>query len=167
MKNIDLIKDMYPEGVIRSLLARYGKFRAISGMEIKILEVNGKTLKIEAVHKKRKSRLLNQKELIDRAKTIFDFWDGTVHCFPLTYEPELSKINNTWIRKKMGEYEVKNKDIERNLGLDKSTVSTIINGGRSLTKSQKALFYYYFLHFDTYQAMEHLQEIVSRHKKEA
>ncbi len=88
--------------------------------------------------------ILNQKELVERAKEVFP--DAKV--IPLVYSLDVATIDLEWIESKMNEFGIKRNDIIKQMALDKSTLSSMFNGDRGLTKSQRAAFYFYFLTYE-------------------
>jgi hypothetical protein len=48
----------------------------------------------------------------------------------------------------MEDLKIKNSDIIKQIGIDKSTLSSLFTKETPLTKFQKAAFYYYFLLFE-------------------
>ena len=95
--------------------------------------------------------LLNQKQLIDRAKEIFP--DQKVK--PSVYSVDVTNIDIDWVRKKMDEFGIKRKDIIKQLAIDKSTLSSMFSGDRGLTKSQRAAFFFYFLTYELNYEFRH------------
>ena len=57
---------------------------------------------------------------------------------------DIDAVNAEWINSRMEKLNIKAKNIETYTGIDKSTLSTLINGNRELTKWQKVAFYYFF-----------------------
>lgn len=53
-------------------------------------------------------------------------------------------VDIEWIRSEMDQTGIEPKDLCLLLGIDKSTISILLNGDRLLTKWQKACFYYFF-----------------------
>lgn len=98
--------------------------------------------------------ILNQKELYDRAKEIFP--DNKI--MPVAYSLDVSEITLGWIKSKMEEYGIKRNDLIKQLAIDKSSLSLYLSGKRTMDKSQKAAFYYYFL---TYELNRDLREQLS------
>ncbi|NDV56937.1 hypothetical protein [Bacteroides sp. 519] len=92
-------------------------------------------------------RYLEPKELISRTKEVFDIVpEGTrVHVHPVAYiKKRLKTYNVQDILKDMDELGLQQKDLVKLLDIDKSNINRLLNGGRELTKYQKAMFYYTF-----------------------
>lgn len=53
-------------------------------------------------------------------------------------------VTAAWIQQKQLDLGIKNKDIVRDTGIDKTTVSAYVGGLKPLSGVVKALFYYYF-----------------------
>ncbi len=92
--------------------------------------------------------LLEQKDLIRITRQSFDkfFPDHhiIVHPYPFIPNP-VAEVDSKWIEKKMLVTGTRLKDIVAETGLNKSYLSTLINGKDPLSDMAKAMFYYYFL----------------------
>lgn len=157
MKNINLLPI---DSKTREMLnLRADKLAANTGIVIDILDVSEDVCRLRIEHKVwRNTKLFNQKELASRGHELFEPINKLLklkfHYVTLTYMPEVSVVNAEWIKQNMDLYGLKNSDIEKQTGLDKSTVSTLLSEGRELTKSQKFAFYYYFKVFDINNSIE-------------
>lgn len=100
--------------------------------------------------------ILNQKQLVERAREIFDYGDWKI--VPVVYSLDVNEIDIPWIEAKMEEFGIKRNDIIKQLALDKSTLSSLFSGDRGLTKGVKAAFYFYFL---TYQLNRDFREQIN------
>lgn len=58
---------------------------------------------------------------------------------------EADIINKVYIQDVMKQYELKSKDLEVDLGINKSRVSEWLSGKRELTKPVRNMFYWYFV----------------------
>lgn len=93
--------------------------------------------------------ILNQKQLVERAKEIFP--DAKIQ--PNVFSLDVSKIDVDWINERMNEFGIKRNDLIKQLALDKSYISLLFadeNNSRkvNLSKPMKAMFYYYFLTYE-------------------
>lgn len=99
--------------------------------------------------------ILNQKQLYDRAKEVFP--DRKI--LPVVYSLDVNDITVEWIENRMTEFGIKRNDLIKQLAIDKSTLSLFFSGGRGLTKSQKAAFFFFFLTYELNRDFrEHLDE---------
>jgi hypothetical protein len=93
-------------------------------------------------------KYLSTSELVDRARGVFSpvLPEGTViHVRPIPFKKDdLNKFTITDIENGMKEFDLKPKDLVKLLDIDKSNISIILNDGRTMTKSQRAMFYYLF-----------------------
>lgn len=92
-------------------------------------------------------KYLNAKELIDRTKDVFNMLpDGlALRMRPVPYSK--SRLENYTIGDVLADMEkfgIQQKDLVKLLDINKSTLNTLLNGGRELTKPHKAMFYYLF-----------------------
>lgn len=138
---------------------RADKLAANTGVVIDILEVSQDTIRLRIEHKVwRNTKLFNQKELAAKGRELFESLNSLLnlklHYVTLTYNPEVSVVNADWIKHNMELYGLKNSDIEKQTGLDKSTISILLSEGRGLTKSQQVAFYYYFKVFEINASIE-------------
>ena len=95
--------------------------------------------------------ILNQKQLVMRAKKIFP--DKKIR--PVVFSLDISFITLDWIKAKMEEFGIKRKDLIRQLAIDKSSLSLLLKGDRKMNKLVKSAFFYYFL---TYELNKDLRE---------
>ncbi len=56
----------------------------------------------------------------------------------------LRNVNYQWVNTKLEELGLTRKDIMKDLLLDKSSISLLLNGTRKFNKTTKAAFFYYF-----------------------
>lgn len=88
--------------------------------------------------------VLNQKELVQRAKEVFP--DAKV--VPVVFSLDVDIITVEWIEAKMNEFGIKRNDLIKQLAIDKSSLSLFLSGNRKMDKSQKAAFFFYFLTYE-------------------
>jgi len=139
----------------RSELSRSISLYLASGIVIDILEVeNDKSIKVLIQQKELKNGLiLNQKQLIERCKKVFEPTGLSIKVVPVVYSFNTDVVTVEWIENKMHEYGIKRNDLIGQLALSKSYLSRLFSkdsspSSVSLSKPMKALFFYYFL---TYQ----------------
>lgn len=88
--------------------------------------------------------ILNQKQLVTRAKEVFP--DAKI--IPVVYSLDVSEITLDWIDDKMREFGIKRKDLIKQMAIDESSLSLYLSGKRKIDKSQRAAFFYYFLTYE-------------------
>lgn len=88
--------------------------------------------------------ILNQKQLVDRAKEIFP--EHKIR--PVVYSLDVSNISIEWIETKMKEFGIKRKDLIKQLAIDKASLSLLFSKKTDLSKRTKASFFYYFLSYE-------------------
>jgi hypothetical protein len=146
---------------IQPLERTIGNLRALSKIEFRILENNSfsYTIQVKQVEATDTGRIFTQKELVERASSVFSLIeDYSFKYIPVTYSPDFSIVNVDWINDQMKEFDLKNSDISRQTGIDKSTLSLLFTGRKNFTLIHKALFYFYF---DHYRVSKNCREIVS------
>ena len=98
-------------------------------------------------------KYLTTKELVDRAKGVFEGIlpkNTKLHVRPIAFNPtDLKNFSIEDVEKKMEELGLKPKDLVKGLDIDKSTVSLLLSKGRELTKSSKAMLYYFFKYMES------------------
>lgn len=92
-------------------------------------------------------KYLSRGELVAKIKEAFNFLPDSVllHIRPIPYEKsKLLSYNIEDVRADMEKYGLQQKDLVKLLNIDKASINILLNGGRELTKYQKAMFYYFF-----------------------
>lgn len=122
---------------------------ASTGIEIEIVSIEEN--RVTAIIKQ--SRLingfiLNQKQLVERCKGVFENTGLGVIVVPVVFVLKVSTINILWIENKMVEFGIKRNDLIKQLAIDKSSLSLVLSGKRELSKPMKATFFYYFLTYE-------------------
>lgn len=84
--------------------------------------------------------LLNQYDLRQRGKEVFP----NRHIVPKVFFLDTDVVTPLWIQSKMNEVGIYQRDLSRQIGMDETVVSKLINGKRPMTRAVQALFYYYF-----------------------
>lgn len=149
MKNIELLPaDVETKEEIR-LLA--DKLTATTGIVTGVLSFENNIIRLRIEQKVLKNGfILNQTQLVARGVTVLAPLENKykIHFVPLTYRPDFKSIDHNWIIIRMNEFNLRAKDISKQLAITKSDFSLILTGKNILTDFQKSAFYYYFLQFD-------------------
>lgn len=127
------------------------KLLGYAGIKVDVLSFEEGVLKVRVEQKELKNNhLLSQSQLVNRAGSVFAPLENRykVHYVALTYKPDLADVDKDWINAKLQEFKLSRNDLIKQLEIDKSTLSELLSGNRSLTKFQKAAFYYYFMTFE-------------------
>lgn len=88
--------------------------------------------------------ILNQKELVERARSIFP----GAKIVPVVFCLDVDSIDINWIENRMQEFGIKRKDLIKQTCIDKSSLSLYFSGKRKMDKAQRAIFFYYFLTYE-------------------
>lgn len=89
------------------------------------------------------NKYLSKKELIERAKGVFEHLDITIHVHATEFIARgLEAFELKDVLSFMEKNNLSNMDICNLTGYDKSSMSLLISGERELTKSAKAMFFY-------------------------
>lgn len=90
-------------------------------------------------------RIFLQKEIVDLVKrTLEPIYNQHYYVLPITFSPDFSIVTTEWVNTQMKEHGLKNADIGRQTGINKSTLSELFTGRRPFTLMHKALFWHYF-----------------------
>lgn len=92
-------------------------------------------------------KYLSADELVKRTKDVFNMIPAyiRVHVRPIPYgRNKLLNYNIEDVRADMEKFGLQQKDLVKLLDIDKASINILLNGGRELTKYQKAMFYYFF-----------------------
>lgn len=85
-------------------------------------------------------RIFTQKELLAIGKGFYP----RQHVHPHVFAFEGDEVTPEWVRERMDAFCIKQKDLIKNTGLDRSNISSYLSGKRPMSKGVKALFFYYF-----------------------
>ncbi len=127
-----------------------GSIRNYKRMGIDIEPIGDDTVKVTQA-RLLNGYILNQKQLVERAKVVFP----TAKVIPVVYSLSMEDIDLAWIEGRMGEFGIKRNDLIKQLAIDKSSLSLVLSGRRELSKPMRATFFYYFL---TYELNRDLRE---------
>ena len=98
-------------------IANYGK----AGISIEVLEnIEGIPVVLVKQEKLINGYILNQKQLVARAKKVFA--PQKIHVKPAVFSLNVSHITPQWIMEKQKEFEVKTTDLVKQLAIDKTTL---------------------------------------------
>lgn len=84
--------------------------------------------------------LLNQYDLRQRGKQVFP----DRHIIPQVFFLDTSIVTPEWIQEKMKGTGLYQRDLSKQLGMNETMISKLINGKRPMSSAVQALFYYYF-----------------------
>ena len=92
--------------------------------------------------------VLNQKELVQRAKKLYQLLGREVKVVPVVWSLDTDTITLDWITDRMEEFGIKRNDLIKQLAINKSELSKLFSGTTSLSYSTKAKFYWYFMVYE-------------------
>ncbi len=111
------------------------------GINIEILQDN--TVKITQ-SRLINGNILNQKELHKRAREIF----SEHKIIPIVFSLQVDNIDLDWVKNKMKEFGIKQKDLLKQLAIDKTSLNLVLSGKANLSRLMKVGFFYYFLTYE-------------------
>jgi hypothetical protein len=151
IKNLNLLEGISKD-VTDKMEYAAGLHKKNADIAIKVIEHKPPVLILQAVQNKNPSgNYFSKKQLVETMHLTFDALlpGTTIHVYPIPFkESPVNVVTPEWIRNKMLTKSKKLKDIAEDTGLDKITLSAIINEASPLSRTMKALFYYYFLATD-------------------
>ena len=119
------------------------------GIDIELLELSDSTVKVKiAQNRLVNGYMLTQKELVTRAKGLFESTGLKVVVIPSVYSVDVSNVTVQWITQKMEEFAIRRKDIIKQLPITESALSLYMSEERSLTLVVKGAFYHYFKNYE-------------------
>jgi hypothetical protein len=152
MKNLELLPIAEEKKKRLSKFDRMYRQNARIFTDVVSFEDNSVILRVE--QKERVNNVfLTRKELVERARKMVkdelpDNWKIIVSAVDSNRD-DIDKISPDWIKNRMKKLGIKAKHICKNTGIDKSTISSVLNGENELTKWHKTAFYYMFKYNET------------------
>jgi hypothetical protein len=147
MKNLDLLP--VSEKTKKRLTTFSRMYRQNARIFMDVISFDDNRLIVRVEQKEAgENGFLNRKELIERTREMFkgeipSDWKLIVSPVDSNIE-DIDSISPEWITRRMKNMGIKAKHICKSIGIDKSTISSILNGDKELTKWHKAAFYYFF-----------------------
>ncbi len=88
--------------------------------------------------------ILNNKQLYNRAKEVF----SDKKIIPDVFSLQVNDIDLDWVKNKMEEFGIKQKDLLKQLTIDKTSLNLVFSGKANLSRLMKVAFFYYFLIYE-------------------
>lgn len=92
--------------------------------------------------------VLNQKQLVQRAKDLYKLLEREVKVIPVVWSLDTDLITLDWIESRMEEFGIKRNDLIKQLAIDKTALSKLFSRTTSLSYSTKAKFFWYFMVYE-------------------
>lgn len=151
MKNIELLP--ISEEAKRRLNEFATQYKRFAHIIVEIVSFNEGRLIVRVEQKDLvNGKMLTKKELADRVRKMFDGeipidWKLTVSAVDFDRK-DIEEINAEWIKNRMNKLMLKAKHVCTHTGVDKSTLSQILNEEKPLTKWHKVALYYFFKYYE-------------------
>lgn len=151
MKNIELLPlTTEAKNRISEFASQYRKFARII-VEIVSFSKNRLIVRVEQKELVNGKQLTKQ-ELEKRVRELFineipKDWKLTISAVDFD-RGDIDNVSIEWICNKLERFELKAKQLSTYTGIDKSTISLILNGQKELTKWHKLAFYYFFKYLE-------------------
>lgn len=151
MKNLDLLPLTAEAKKRLEEFAR--QYRRMAHIVIEIVSFSEGRLIVRAEQKDLvNGRLLTKKELSERVRDMFrgelpEDWKLTVSAVNFDRK-DIDNITVDWVKARMEKLGLKAKHLSNYTGIDKCTVSSILSGGKELTKWHKVGLYYFFKYYE-------------------
>lgn len=153
IKNIHLITEGYPDHLSQKDLHMMEQaaiaHRKLANIEFKILEYNDRRIVFRVTQGKNQAEnYQTAQRLVEIVHETFDrFFQNhkvIVRPFPFVESPA-NQIDAEWVRKQMLKYGTRVKDISLQTGIERTSISSIVNSNRPLSQPMRAMFWFYFL----------------------
>jgi hypothetical protein len=154
MKNLNLLPVSEESKKRLETFARM--YRQNARIFIEVVSCNENRLIVRAEQKELVTgKYLTKKELTERVRDMFKDeiskdWKITVSAVDFDRK-DIDSVSVDWLKKRMEKLGLKNKHVSNHTGIDKCTVSSIMNGDKELTKWHKIAFYYFFKYYEVAQ----------------
>lgn len=150
MKNIELLP---LTGEAKKRLNEFAlQYKRFAGIVVEIVSFDDNRLIVRVEQKEADVKQLTKVELEQRIKEMFSGeipveWRLTISAVDFDRR-DIDSVNVPWIMASMERHSLKAKHLSTYTGIDKSTLSILLNENRELTKWQKVAFYYFFKYYD-------------------
>ena len=152
IKFLNKLSEVLPVEVLVKLDEGAGLHRRFSNIEFRVIDVDDESRMLTIQTKQGKhvaENFADEKMLIKQTKDLFSpalkgwkiYVQATAHK-----ESPVTLVDPAWIQKKMDETGAVLKDLESDMGIEKSNISPWLSGAKPLSQVAKAMFYYYFLY---------------------
>lgn len=151
MKNLNLLP--IPAENKKRLETFSRMYRQNAHVVIEVVSFSNNRLIVRAEQKDMvNDKHLTKKELTGRVRDMFkgeipSDWKLTVSAVDFDRK-DIDSVSVEWILKRMEKLGLKNKHVSNYTGIDKCTVSSLLNGDKELTKWHKVAFYYFFKYYE-------------------
>lgn len=146
MKNIELLP---LSGEAKKRLNEFAlQYKKFASIVVEIVSFSDNRLIVRVEQKEVGEKQLTKAELEKRVKDMFageipSEWKLTVSAVDFD-RIDIDAVSVEWITSNMERLNIKAKNLSTYTGIDKSTLSILLNENRELTKWQKVAFYYFF-----------------------
>lgn len=153
MKTIKNLKLLYPivsSQNLEKMESAAGILKRFERVDFKVMEVAQGLREITVMVSQGKNpsgNYLTDKDLIERGKSLFQEFlpSFKINIQPVEFQLAPVEIVTTdWIQERMLVRGVALKQLVNDTGIDKASLSAVINGLKPLSRTMKGLFYYYF-----------------------
>jgi hypothetical protein len=151
VKNIELLP-VTPE--IRNRISEMAKqYKRFAKVYIDVVSFDKNKLVVRVEQKEPvNGKVLNSSQLVDRVRELFkgELPDGiTLNVSPVYFDrEEINQVSPEWIKERIAKHNLKLRNLHSYTNLDVSTLSSIINGEKPLTKWHKVAIYYFFKYYE-------------------
>ena len=146
MKNIELLPI---SSEAKKRLSEFAlQHKQLANIVVEIVSFDDNRLIVRVEQKEIDGKQLAKQELETRVRAMFlgeipEEWRLTISAVDFDRK-DIDAINVEWITTNMERFKLKAKHLSTYTGIDKSTLSILLNENRELTKWQKVAFYYFF-----------------------
>lgn len=150
VKNVHRFEGLLSDEAYKSLNIKARQYYNQFNISFKILELNtvDQYLLVETRQGKNPNdQYCDEKNLIDKTQSTFSdlFPDYKIICRTKIYhKPPVDEVTPKWLQETMTKKRISSKQIRELTGIDKSNISSWINGGRPMSQPVKSMFYFMF-----------------------
>ncbi len=148
IKNLDRLTGI-PSKDINKMEEAARMHKQFSNIQFKIVDDSANEVIIQIAQGKTGTGIYHKpKRLVEIAHETFDRFitHRKLHIHPIQFlEGPASKVTKKWINEQMLIFSITLKEISTETGIDINDIRGIITGNIRLSKTDKALFYFYFL----------------------
>lgn len=150
MKNIELLPISSEARARLNEFAR--QYKQFAKVVVEVVSFANNRLIVRAEQKEVTSKRLTKQELEQRVRDMFadevpPGWKITISAVDFD-RADIDSVDSVWVNNQLEKAGLKAKHLASHTGIDKSTLSTLLNGNRPLTKWQKVALYYFFKYYN-------------------
>jgi hypothetical protein len=143
------LKPIFEPEVFAKIYDRFTNLSRFAALHFDWVKKSDKEIVINAKQiEKMTDKVYTDLEVRELIRAYVDIIEGSgirVHINVLPYESdEMGNISASWVREQMDKYELSQRFLAKEFGVDEFVMSKLLNNKIGFTRWHKAAFYYYF-----------------------